>query len=187
MDPSPNPFAALSLIVAPAILTNACSVLAMSTSNRLARAVDRARELSRQVEAPGEHDDTRLLHELSVNEDRAVLLLRVLRSFYTALGAFALATLVSLIGAVMAAVEPSGIVRALELLGVLASEPTCASPRRGTPTPPRSRPRSPERRSGAPRPRSAGRTPWWCARRPTSAPRCACRPPAMSRSPSRLP
>ena len=33
-----NPFAALSLIVAPVILTNASSVLAMSTSNRLARA-----------------------------------------------------------------------------------------------------------------------------------------------------
>jgi hypothetical protein len=42
MDPPANPFAALSLIVAPAILTNASAVLAMSTSNRLARAVDRA-------------------------------------------------------------------------------------------------------------------------------------------------
>lgn len=48
---SSNPFAALSLIVAPAILTNASSVLAMSTSNRLARAVDRARELARQLES----------------------------------------------------------------------------------------------------------------------------------------
>ena len=50
MDPA-NPFAAFSLIVAPAILTNASSVLAMSTSNRLARAVDRARDLARQLEA----------------------------------------------------------------------------------------------------------------------------------------
>jgi len=45
-----NPFAILSLIVAPAILTNATSVLVMSTSNRLARGVDRARELSKQLE-----------------------------------------------------------------------------------------------------------------------------------------
>ena len=45
-----NPFAALSLIVAPAILTNASSILAMSTSNRLARAADRARELAKQLE-----------------------------------------------------------------------------------------------------------------------------------------
>jgi hypothetical protein len=40
-----NPFAVLSLIVAPAILTNASCVLVMSTSNRLARVVDRARNL----------------------------------------------------------------------------------------------------------------------------------------------
>lgn len=118
--PAGNPFAALSLIVAPAILTNASSVLAMSTSNRLARAVDRARELSRQVEAPGDRDETRLLHELATNEERALLLLRVLRSFYTALGGFALATLVSLIGAVLAAVQSGPTVRALELLGVVA-------------------------------------------------------------------
>jgi len=54
MDPQVNPFAVLSLIVAPAVLTNASSVLAMSTSNRLARAVDRARELSKQLEEAGE-------------------------------------------------------------------------------------------------------------------------------------
>ena len=118
--PAGNPFAALSLIVAPAILTNASSVLAMSTSNRLARAVDRARELSRQVEAPGDRDESRLLQELAINEERALLLLRVLRSFYTALGGFALATLVSLIGAVLAAVQSGPTVRALVLLGVLA-------------------------------------------------------------------
>jgi hypothetical protein len=115
-----NPFAALSLIVAPAILTNACALLAMSTSNRLARAVDRARELSRQIETPGEHDETRLLSELTTSEERAVLLLRVLRSFYIALGAFALATLVSLVGAVVATIESGPTVRALELLGVIA-------------------------------------------------------------------
>ena len=45
-----NPFAALSLIVAPAILTNACSVLILSTSNRFARAVDRARQLAQEIE-----------------------------------------------------------------------------------------------------------------------------------------
>lgn len=34
-----NPFAVLTAIVAPAILTNASSVLALATSNRLARVV----------------------------------------------------------------------------------------------------------------------------------------------------
>jgi uncharacterized protein DUF2721 len=38
-----NPFAILTAIVAPAILTNASSVLALGTSNRLGRVVDRTR------------------------------------------------------------------------------------------------------------------------------------------------
>ena len=38
-----NPFAVLTAIVAPAILTNACSVLSLGTSNRIARVVDRTR------------------------------------------------------------------------------------------------------------------------------------------------
>ncbi len=46
-----NPFAALSLIVAPALLTNASSLLVVSTSDRLARAVDRVRENSTLLEA----------------------------------------------------------------------------------------------------------------------------------------
>jgi hypothetical protein len=104
-DAGANPFAALSLIVAPAIVTNASSVLAMSTSNRLARAVDRARELARQLDDPGHtaSESERRLHELALSETRAILLLRVLRSFYTALAGFAVATLVSLLGAVLAA------------------------------------------------------------------------------------
>jgi branched-subunit amino acid transport protein len=38
-----SPFAVLTAIVAPAILTNASSVLALGTSNRFARVVDRTR------------------------------------------------------------------------------------------------------------------------------------------------
>jgi hypothetical protein len=120
----PNPFAPLSLIVAPAILTNASSVLAMSTSNRLARAVDRARDLARQLEAAdqstpeGSADTARRLHELSVAEERSMMLLRVLQSFYIALGGFAVATLVSLVGAVLASFFPGLIITVLELLAV---------------------------------------------------------------------
>ncbi len=103
---NPNPFAALSLIVAPAILTNASSVLAMSTSNRLARAVDRARDLSRQIEAaaPGALRE-RLLEDLSLTEARAQMLVRVLRSLYLGLAGFALAALTSLIGATVVGAE----------------------------------------------------------------------------------
>ncbi len=121
MESSVNPFAALSLIVAPAILTNACAVLAMSTSNRLARAVDRARELLRQVEADADGEKrSRSMRDLVITQDRAVMLLRVLRSFYVALAGFALATLVSLIGAAAAAAGPRPIVIGFELLGLAA-------------------------------------------------------------------
>jgi hypothetical protein len=40
-----NPFAVLTLIAAPAVFTNASSVLALGTGNRLARVVDRTRPL----------------------------------------------------------------------------------------------------------------------------------------------
>ncbi len=116
-----NPFAVLSLIVAPAILTNAASVLTMSTSNRLARAVDRARELSKQLEADSTGPDVpRRLRELAATEERSLLLLRALRGFYFALGGFASAALVSLLGAVLVPLETQVVVWLLEILGVVA-------------------------------------------------------------------
>ena len=121
MDPQVNPFAVLSLIAAPAILTNACSLLAMSTSNRLARAVDRARELAKQLEEAGglaTPEASRRLSELTVTEQRTLQLLSALRSIYLALGSFAFSTLVSLVGAVMAPLAPAALVRTLEAVGV---------------------------------------------------------------------
>ena len=141
MDPQANPFAAFSLIVAPAILTNAASVLAMSTSNRLARAVDRARELARQLEA---HDVSqassgadraefeRRLDELSATETRTTMLLHVLQSFYFALGGFASSTLASLLGAVLAPSGPRGVVTLFEVLAVAAGTIGVASMVRGS-------------------------------------------------------
>ncbi|MQA89698.1 MAG: DUF2721 domain-containing protein [Gemmatimonas sp.] len=116
-----NPFAILSFIVAPAILTNASSVLAMSTSNRLARAVDRARELSKQLETTDGKDwaeTDRRLRELSVAEHRALMLIQALRSFYTALGGFAAAALLSLLGAVIVRFEAERFTIALEIIAV---------------------------------------------------------------------
>jgi len=40
-----NPFAVLTFIAAPALLTNATSVLVLSTANRMLRTRDRMREL----------------------------------------------------------------------------------------------------------------------------------------------
>lgn len=118
-----NPFAVLSFIVAPAILTNASSVLIMSTSNRLARGVDRARELSKQLEETADlsaPEAQRRLRELTASEKRTLLLLRSLRSFYVALGAFAFAAFVSLLGAVFSRIQLSVVVLPFEMAGVAA-------------------------------------------------------------------
>ncbi len=117
-----NPFAVLSFIVAPAILTNAASVLAMSTSNRLARAVDRARELARELDAAGDgsrEETDRRLRELIAAEHRALLLIRGLRSFYMALGGFAAAALLSLVGAVLISLGVTDAVVPFEVIAVL--------------------------------------------------------------------
>lgn len=98
-----NPFVILTFIVAPAILTNASAMMIFSTSNRFARAVDRVRDLSRQIEQAKSGDNMLLLdrlnNELLITEKRAVLLLNSMRSFYFSLGGFAFAALISLIGA----------------------------------------------------------------------------------------
>jgi Protein of unknown function (DUF2721) len=119
-----SPFAALSLIVAPAILTNACSVLVMSTSNRLARAVDLARDLGRDLDSVSADQPTpdshRWLNEMSAANTRSVLLLRALRAIYTALGGFSSATLIALLGVVFEPRLPGASAALLEALAVVS-------------------------------------------------------------------
>jgi hypothetical protein len=104
MDPiSTNPFAVMTFIVAPAILTNAASVMGLQTANRFARAIDRARDLSKQIEGRlGDPDPEIALRtrQLESAEHRALILVRALTAFYLAIGAFALASLASLFGAI---------------------------------------------------------------------------------------
>lgn len=108
MDPSfspaltGSPFAALTFIAAPALLTNATSILLLGTSNRLARAVDRVRHLAAQLEL---HDDTQSaaaqldLAQLKRSERRVRVIVRALTAFYLAVAAFAFSTMVALLGA----------------------------------------------------------------------------------------
>jgi hypothetical protein len=119
-----NPFAALTLMAAPAVLTNATSVLILSTSNRFARAIDRARALARELEkAAGVTGDPALdtkMVMLGRLERRSLILLTALRLFYLALGSFASATLVSVLGAVVASRGYDLVLRALETAAVVA-------------------------------------------------------------------
>ncbi len=119
-DPA-NPLAALSLIVAPAVLTNASSILVLSTSNRLARAIDRARTLAIQLEKPAATPDRFValrLKEMAGAEQRALMLLNALRFFYASLGSFAASALTSLLGAVLLGRGAERLASILELLAV---------------------------------------------------------------------
>ena len=111
MNPlSGNLFALLTLIVAPAVLTNASSVLALNTANRFGRVVDRSRQLVDEMERG--RDDTEM-DEIRVRQvqrlrRRAGLLLHAQTCFYAALGSFVAAALVSVVGAALAAEHTIG-------------------------------------------------------------------------------
>ncbi len=94
-------FAILSFLAGPALLTNATTVLLLSTINRYGRALDRARLLARQVQEAG--DDARLAgfaaRQLDVAQARVLLMVRTLTLFYVAVAAFGIATMAFLIGA----------------------------------------------------------------------------------------
>ena len=120
---SENPFASLSLIAAPAVLTNASSVLALGTSNRFARAIDRARALSALLEKEQVTSDPMTImrvRQLNRTERRALLLLYALRAFYLALGSFAASALLSLLGATVAASTHHIIFRVTLVVGLAA-------------------------------------------------------------------
>ena len=99
-----NPFAILTLIAAPAVFTNASSVLSLGTGNRLARVVDRTRTLSKTLhtEPPQASEVEMWRRQIERLEKRAALLVRAMSFFYTAVGSFAAASVVSLLGASLA-------------------------------------------------------------------------------------
>jgi hypothetical protein len=117
---SQSPFAVLTFIAAPAVLTNAASVLAMSTINRMLRTRDRMQELLGESEKGVKNavDAERLVRQVNRVERQAAHLLRALHSIYIALGAFAAASLVTLLGAVLGNWEGPVTFRALVGFGL---------------------------------------------------------------------
>src|SRR4051812_2254580 len=118
-----NPFAILTFIAAPAVLTNASSLLALGTSNRFARAVDRSRQLIRILEKKDEPEKMLELYreQLPTLERRATLLVRALSSFYFAIGCFAAGSLLSLFGAILASTaDYPHVLRPLLIVTLLA-------------------------------------------------------------------
>lgn len=98
-----NPFVVLSYVGGPALLTNATSLLVLSTANRFARAIDRSRYLTGLLAEPALEG----LHALEVAELRTTgrrirLIGTAISALYLAAAMFALATVVSIIGGVVA-------------------------------------------------------------------------------------
>ena len=99
-----SPFTVLTFIAAPALLTNATSVLAMSTTTRMLRTRDSMGQLLRRSEGhtlSGEAA-SQMIAQVNRTEKQAGLLLEALASIYFALGGFSGSTLVTLVGAAMA-------------------------------------------------------------------------------------
>ena len=99
-----NPFAVLTAVVAPAVLTNACSVLCLGTSNRIARVVDRTRAIVAGMPHL-EQDNPEYairVRQLERLQRRGQFLVKALRLLYAALAGFAASALISVIGAALA-------------------------------------------------------------------------------------
>jgi hypothetical protein len=98
-----NPFVVLSYVSGPALLTNATSLLLLSTTNRFARTIDRSRFLTSLVSQTPKGRDTRNeAAELRIVGQRIRLIGTAIAAFYLAAAMFALATVMSILGAVIA-------------------------------------------------------------------------------------
>jgi len=115
-----NPFAVLTAIVAPCILTNACSVLALGTSNRVARVVDRTRVLTTELARAGANDAGHgsRLRQIERLRARARMLMSALRIIYAALGSFAACALISVVGALATSYELVAVFHACALVAL---------------------------------------------------------------------
>ena len=127
-----NPFMILTAVAAPAILTNACSVLALGTANRIARVVDRSRVVMKAQagEKPKSRHHKAYALQIEKLRVRGALLLRALRLFYASLGMFAATALTAIVGSALVAFDFNiafhaaavfgFVVGALAVIGVVA-------------------------------------------------------------------
>ena len=101
LEPLPNGLDLLTSMITPAVLISACGTLVFSTSTRLARVVDRVRELSHSMEAlfrgevadfPAERREE-MARQLAIYVRRSRLIQRSLTAYYVSLGLFVATTI----------------------------------------------------------------------------------------------
>ena len=107
MQIADNHFTVLTAVVAPAVLTNATSLLSQQIGNRIARVIDRTRNISA---LRASYEQEKRLQEVLAEEShllrrRARLLTFALRFGYFALGGFAAEALIAVIGAALSSSE----------------------------------------------------------------------------------
>jgi hypothetical protein len=96
MQRTVNALNVLSAMITPAVLISACGTLVFSTSNRLARIVDRVRELIGKIEQLSsaesidfpEERQIEIERQLAIQVRRSRLIQHALTSFYVSLGMF---------------------------------------------------------------------------------------------------
>jgi hypothetical protein len=114
-----NPFAVLTFIAAPAILTSASSVLAMSTINRMLRARERMHELYDESKNAAGALEQHFHAQVTRVEQQGLLLVNALRWIYVAIGAFAAASLVTLLGAAADQIGSRFLLHVIMFIGLL--------------------------------------------------------------------
>jgi hypothetical protein len=124
-----DPFSILTVVVAPAVLTNASSVLALGTNNRLARVADRTHAVTAQLGKldPGAREYQLSAAQLTDLQTRAQLLLRALRCFYLALGLFASSALISIAGSIAVYFGGRPLFQTAAAIGVVCGASAVAS------------------------------------------------------------
>lgn len=120
-----NPFALLTFLAAPALLTNAAALMIFSTSNRLARASDRARTLAIEVRRSEDHTSPEFMLNTKLFRlaaERTEHLVKALSALYLALASFAAGTGLALAGSVGVAAGAMWV----ERLTLVAAGPVAA-------------------------------------------------------------
>jgi len=124
MQESPTALSVLSALITPAVLISACGTLVISTSTRLARIVDRVRELRRVIEAMAKSEESfdfledrraEVERQISIQARRCRLIQNSLTGFYISLSIFVAATVA--VGFI--SVFPQALHRALWLPNIL--------------------------------------------------------------------
>ncbi|MCB0371042.1 MAG: DUF2721 domain-containing protein [Bdellovibrionales bacterium] len=98
-----NPFAVITIIAAPAILTNASSIIGLTTGGRLLKCLDTISQLEKKVteEELSEIEYSIKVEQLKLAYKQSKHFLRALRSSYISLGSFAFSCFLALVGSVI--------------------------------------------------------------------------------------